>query len=133
VQKIISSLCTQENARKARSVVLRPIENIITDFSAEILDSESSTLVDDHARVISQLKQDVIDSIAQLKKLADTGDLATEKLLDKQMSKLRSVDNINTSMEGVVFKHPASETTYKMTGTFAMANQIVGHARRSSV
>jgi hypothetical protein len=60
-------------------------------------------------------------------------DLATEKLLDKQMSKLRSVDNINTSMEGVVFKHPASETTYKMTGTFAMANQIVGHARRSSV
>lgn len=133
VQKIISSLCTQENARKARGVVLRPIENIITDFSAEILDSESSTLVDDHARVISQLKQDVIDSIAQLKKLADTGDLATEKLLDKQMSKLRSVDNINTSMEGVVFKHPASETTYKMTGTFAMANQIVGHARRSSV
>ena len=46
----------------------------------------------------------------------------------KQMSRLRSVDNITTAMEGVVFEYPPmSNQFYKFTGGFAAANQILGY------
>jgi hypothetical protein len=132
VQKAISSLCTQENARKIRNLVLQPLEDIITEFSMKILDSVSSTLIRDHSLVLTKIRQEVANSIEKLKHLIDAGDLNAEKLLNRQMSKLKSPDNINSSMEGVVFTHPATDTTYKMTGSFAMANQLAGYAKRNS-
>ena len=48
-----------------------------------------------------------------------------------QMEKLGSVDKLTSSMEGIVFEHPpGSKQLYKLTGAFAMLNQIVGRARR---
>ena len=44
------------------------------------------------------------------------------------MKRLKSVDNISTAMEGVVFEYPPmSNQFYKFTGGFAAANQILGY------
>ena len=47
------------------------------------------------------------------------------------MSKLGPIENVASTMEGIVFEHPpGSQQLYKLTGSFAMANQIIGRARR---
>ena len=47
------------------------------------------------------------------------------------MEKLGDIENLASDMEGVVFEHPpGSGSLYKLTGSFAMANQIIGRARR---
>jgi hypothetical protein len=131
-QKAISGLCTQENARKIRNLILRPIENIVTDFSMSLLDKTASTLASDHMNTVTKIRRDVESSITKLEDLKKTGDEVAKNLLDRQMSKLRTPDSITSSMEGVVFKHPAADATYKLTGSFAMANQLVGYDRRNS-
>jgi hypothetical protein len=53
------------------------------------------------------------------------------ELLQKQLSKLGGVENVAQSIEGIVFEYPpGSKQLYKLTGSFAMVNQIVGRAMR---
>ena len=47
---------------------------------------------------------------------------------DGQLEKLGNIENIAASLEGVVFQHKGK--IYKLTGSFAMVNQIVGRAMR---
>ena len=52
-------------------------------------------------------------------------------MLASQMEKLGDIENVASDMEGVVFEEPpGSGKLYKLTGSFAMANQIIGRARR---
>jgi hypothetical protein len=52
-------------------------------------------------------------------------------VLKAQMEKLGDVSNITSSLEGIVFEHPpGSKQLYKLTGAFAMLNQIIGRAKR---
>ena len=52
-------------------------------------------------------------------------------MLDKQLSKLGKIENVASSLEGIVFEHPpGSKRLYKLTGAFAMVNQIIGQSRR---
>jgi len=56
------------------------------------------------------------------------------ELVDQQLAKLGDIENLASSMEGVVFEYPpGSDKIYKLTGAFAMANQIIGRARRSGM
>jgi cytidyltransferase-like protein len=56
------------------------------------------------------------------------------ELIDVQLAKLGDIENLASSMEGVVFEYPpGSDKIYKLTGAFAMANQIIGRARRSGM
>ena len=53
------------------------------------------------------------------------------ELVDKQLAKLGKIENLAASLEGGVFEYPpGSDRIYKLTGAFAMANQIIGRARR---
>ena len=47
------------------------------------------------------------------------------------MRKLGPIENVASTMEGEVFEYPpGSDQLYKLTGSFAMANQIIGRAMR---
>jgi len=53
------------------------------------------------------------------------------QMLVSQLEKLGSLENVATTIEGIVFEYPpGSDQLYKLTGSFAMINQIVGRARR---
>ena len=45
-------------------------------------------------------------------------------ILQKQLKKLKNVNNISSSIEGLVFTYNGN--TYKLTGNFAPINQILG-------
>ena len=100
---------------------VRPIELAINDFAVEILKGLNSTLIDDSGKEVERLRGEVQKAINAIE---NSGDEAAMSVLSQQMGKLKSVENITSPMEGVVFIYKGN--AYKFTGSFAAANQILG-------
>ena len=129
VKPLISKYGTKTNVRKVIYATLRPLENIINEFAIEVLRGIKSFFVVDHEGAIKKMRDELEESIAYLEQLAEAGDEKMGQLIDRQLSKLGSIENVASSLEGVVFEHGGK--IYKLTGAFAMANQIIGRARRA--
>jgi len=131
---VVSELATKTNSRKVISKILLPLEKIISDFAIEVLRGMKSFFVQDNDKEVSRMRLELEKSIAHLRNLADSGNPDMGELVDKHLAKLGDIENVASSMEGFVFEYPpASGRTYKMTGAFAMSNQIIGRARRSGM
>ena len=100
---------------------VRPIELAINDFAVEILKGLNSTLIDDTGKEVKRLQGEVQHAISSIE---TSGDETAMSVLSTQMGKLKSVENITSPMEGVVFVYKGN--AYKFTGSFAAANQILG-------
>ena len=134
LQSVISKLGAKTNSRKYIASVLQPLEIAISDFAIEVLRGVKSYFVDDNDQEVQRMRAELEQSIAYLKSLQSSGDVKMGELIDKQLSKLGKIENVASSMEGVVFEYPpGSDKIYKLTGAFAMANQIIGRARRSGM
>ena len=133
-QKIVSKLSTKTNAYKAISAALRPLELAINDFAIEVLRGMESFFVSDTDSELQRQRDELQRSIEYLEGLAASGDEGVGALVDKQLEKLKSVEDVASTMEGVVFEYPpGSGQLKKLTGTFAMANQLVGGAKRKGM
>ena len=134
LQSVISKLGAKTNSRKYIASVLQPLEIAISDFAIEVLRGVKSYFVNDNDQEVQRMRTELEQSIAYLKSLQSSGDVKMGELIDKQLSKLGKIENVASSMEGVVFEYPpGSDKIYKLTGAFAMANQIIGRARRSGM
>ena len=133
-QSVVSKLGAKTNSRKYIASVLKPLENAISDFAIEVLRGVKSYFVDDNEKEVARMRAELEKSIAYLKDLQSSGDVKAGELIDKQLSKLGKIENLASSMEGIVFEYPpGSDKIYKLTGAFAMANQLIGRARRSGM
>ena len=101
-----------------------PIEDIIHDFSVEMLKGLESAFVLNTEAEVERLRQSIADAIEEIEK---SGDENRIKMLGQQMMKLKDLKNINTAAEGFVFDYDGH--TYKFTGNFAPVNQILGILR----
>lgn len=127
----ISELATSSNVQATVSALVAPIERVISDFAIEVLRGMQSFFVSDHDSEVQRLRAELEDSISKLKSARGGDARQMADMLQKQMAKLRSVENVAQSIEGIVFEYPpGSRQLYKLTGSFAMVNQIVGRARR---
>ena len=125
-KKIVSELGTVTNSFKIVLGTLRPLEKIISDFAIEVLRDIKSAFAVDHDSTVKKLKSDLNDAIEKIKRLD------TENSFDlvRQLEKLGDPeDTVTASLEGIVFKAPNGRI-YKLTGSFAMLNQIIGRAMR---
>ena len=130
----VSELGTKTNSRKVISKILLPLEKIISDFAIEVLRGLKSFFVSDNDREVNRMRAELDKSIKYLRALADSGNPEMGELVDKHLAKLGDIENLASSMEGFVFEYPpGSGRIYKMTGAFAMSNQIIGRARRSGM
>lgn len=129
IKPLISKYGTKTNAKKVVSATLRPLENIINDFAIEVLRGIKSFFVVDHEGAMQKMRDELEQSIAYLEELAASGDEKMGQLIDRQLGKLGNIENVASSLEGIVFEHNGK--LYKLTGAFAMTNQIIGRARRS--
>ena len=100
---------------------VRPIELAINEFAVELLKGLESTLVSDTEEEVQRLRDEVSDAISAIEASGDENAMA---ILNAQMEKLKSVSNITSPVEGVVFIYKGN--AYKFTGSFASANQILG-------
>jgi len=100
---------------------VRHIELAINDFAVEVLKGLGSTLIDDSGKEVDRLRGEVQNAVSAIE---SSGDETAMSILAQQMAKLKSVENITSPMEGVVFIYKGN--AYKFTGSFAAANQILG-------
>ena len=134
LQVMVSNLGAKTKSRKYIASILKPIEVAISDFAIEVLRGVKSYFVSDNDQEVARMRAELEQSIAYLKNLQASGDEKMGELVDQQLAKLGDVENLASSMEGVVFEYPpGSDKIYKLTGAFAMANQIIGRARRSGM
>ncbi len=100
---------------------IEPIENIIHDFSVEMLKGLHSAFILDNPKEVIRLRKETQKAIQAIER---SGDEDATAILQKQMGKLKNIENISTAVEGFVFDYDGS--TYKFTGNFAPINQILG-------
>ena len=130
-QKRISALATQANAKKAIGIILSPVELIIHNLAVEILRDLTSALTGGHDDEIQRIKDELDSAKDAIEAATDAKANTRREMLEKQLNKLGSSENITSSMEGIVFEHPpGSKALYKLTGAFAPLNQIIGAAMR---
>tara|TARA_Y100000592_G_scaffold50021_1_gene79205 strand:- start:11089 stop:14289 length:3201 start_codon:yes stop_codon:yes gene_type:complete len=102
----------------------RSLQLILHDFSVSAVDGLESAFISDNKKQIKFLQDELSDTI---KKINNSSNEAAKQELVKQMEKLKSPQGINTPSEGFVFDW--NGVTYKLTGNFAPANQILGMER----
>lgn len=130
-QKMVSKLATKTNAYKAIAAALRPLELAINDFAIEVLRGMESYFVSNTDGELQRQRAELQQAIDYLEGLASAGDEGVGALVDRQLEKLKDIEDVAATMEGIVFEYPpGSGELKKLTGTFAMANQLVGGARR---
>ena len=100
---------------------VRPLELAINDFAIEALKGLASTLINDPRKEVLRLRREVKNAINSMQ---SSGDENVIQILQSQMEKLKSVSNITSSVEGVVFIYKGN--AYKFSGSFAAVNQIIG-------
>jgi len=110
-----------DDAKVILKTAIDPIEDIIHDFSVEMLRGLESAFILDNEKEVDRLKAEVGDAIDALQQ---SGSEAGMKILQQQMRKLKDIENVSTATEGFVFDYDGH--TYKFTGNFAPANQILG-------
>jgi hypothetical protein len=110
-----------KSSPKRFKTYIRPIEIAISDFAVELLKGLESTLIDNTEEEVMRLRSEVSKAISAIE---SSGDEAAMTILKVQMEKLKSLENITSPVEGVVFIYKGN--AYKFTGSFAAANQILG-------
>jgi len=121
----------REDKEKVRQVVksektlmknaILPLEEIIHDFSVEMLRGLHSAFILDNPKEVMRLRQELQKAIIAIE---GSNDETAMKVLQQQMAKLKKLENVSTAVEGFVFDYGGQ--TYKFTGNFAPMNQILG-------
>jgi len=100
------------------------LQRVLHDFSVAMVDGVASSFIQDNAKQIRFLQDQVKDTINNIQ---DSSNERAKQELEKQLIKLKDVKNINTPSEGFVFDY--NGVTYKFTGNFAPTNQTLGMER----
>lgn len=132
VHKTVSALATKTNSKKTIARATAPIERVISDFAIEVMRGMKSFFqAGDSDAEIARMKEELQTSISAIESAQGSDAEALGDMLAAQMEKLGDIENVASDMEGIVFEQPpGSGKLYKLTGSFAMANQIIGRARR---
>jgi hypothetical protein len=99
---------------------IAPLEASIRKFSIEVLKGVKSTLINDNDAEVLRLRDHVSKAIRSIEL---SGNANAMSVLQHEMSKLGSVNNVSSSVEGIVFRYKGK--TYKYTGAWAPVHQIL--------
>jgi hypothetical protein len=113
-------------APKLIGKALSSIESVITAFSIEMLKGVHSQIALHPDEATNKIKNELKAVISQIE--ASNDEHAME-LLSRHLGRLRSIDNVTSSLEGVVFKYNGK--AYKLVGAFSPINQLLGMMRYS--
>lgn len=130
INKILATV-PEENRDSVRELVrsskqlmkdiVYPLEDIVHDFSVEALRGLESAFILDNPREVKRMKDEVSGAISAIEQSGNEEAIA---ILNKQLEKLKTIDNVSTASEGFVFDYDGK--TYKFTGNFAPINQLLG-------
>jgi cytidyltransferase-like protein len=108
-------------AGNLKKAAISPVEEIVHDFSVEMLKGLESAFILDNKAEVGRLRAELQKAIEAIEASGSDEAMA---ILQKQMSKLKSIEGVSTAAEGFVFDYDG--VTYKFTGNFAPMNQLLG-------
>lgn len=109
-----------QNSKEWAKDAILPLEDIVTDFAVERLKGVDSALMDNSQAEVQRLRGMVEKAIAAIEA---SGDETALSVLQREMIKLKSVENIVTPMEGIVFHYKGR--ILKLTGAFSSFHKIL--------
>ncbi len=109
-----------QNTKDWAKDAILPLEDIVTDFAVERLRGVDSALMDDSQAEVQRLRGLVEKAIAAIQA---SGDDTAMQVLQREMVKLKSAENIVTPMEGIVFHYKGR--VLKLTGAFSSFHKIL--------
>jgi len=114
---------TAANLKKIQYENIQPFESIFLKLGALILQNASDFVAVNPSGAVQQIRKDLADSIRLLKSSNNIKDL---ELLRKHLSRIQALGGFDkiVPLEGIVFTYGGN--TYKLTGSFAPINQLVG-------
>ena len=128
---VVTKYGSVQKAKRLIGTVTIPLAKIISDFAIEVLRGLQSFFVTDSDQEIARIQSVLLSSIEKLESYEGEDSEKMGEMLEKQLAKLGPIENIASTMEGVIFEYPpGSKNLVKLTGSFAMANQIIGRAKR---
>ena len=120
-KRAISDFVKNEG-KKVLGDIIYPLESIVHDFSVEMLKGMKSAYILNNDEEVSRLTGQVQAAIDAIE---NSGRDDIMKVMKRHLDKLGgSAESITTASEGFVFDWDG--ITYKFTGNFAPANQILG-------
>ena len=109
------------DAVKLKQRAIAPIEEIVHDFSVEMLKGLHSAFILDNEAEVARLRGETQRAITAIE---NSDNEEAMEILQKQMGKLKDAEGVSTAAEGFVFDYDG--VTYKFTGNFAPMNQLLG-------
>lgn len=128
---LVTEIGSVSKAKKFIGTAVAPLALAISDYAIEILRGLESFFVADTGAEVKRLRNVLNSSVEALQSYEGDNAEKIGDMLERQLEKLGSVENIASSLEGIIFEYPpGSQNLVKLTGSFAMANQIIGRAKR---
>ena len=118
IKQQISALAKDKNLLPR---IVRPLEIVIHDFGVEMLRGLQSAFILDNDKEVKRLQAETAKAIQAIE---NSGNEDALRILRLHMEKLKSAEQYDTATEGFVFDYEG--VTYKFTGNFAPANQLLG-------
>jgi hypothetical protein len=111
------------NVAKQQKDNIRPFEEIFLGVGADVLSFMDSVLTANPNAAVANMKQRLKDTAD---KVRGSGDVSKIAKLKQELARLQSIGGLEKIVpnEGIVFIYKGN--TYKLTGTFAPLNQILG-------
>ena len=102
---------------------MKVFEEVFLSLGAEVLQNAKNFIAASPIKGVEQIKKDLKKTISDLNKGGDFNKIAE---LERQLKRLRAIGGFSKIVpsEGIVFTYKGE--TYKLTGTFAPINQILG-------
>ena len=116
----------KEDVKKKQKENIRPFEDLFLELGSVILKNASNFVAANPTKEMQRLHKEIKAAAAGIKK---SGDLSQIEKVTKELERLDRIGGVESIIptEGLVFKYKG--TTYKLTGTFAAINQLMGIMR----
>ena len=117
--------------RKKKAV--QPVEDIFLKLGIFVLESIEGLIAINPNKIVANTKKELASAIEQIKIQSTNGKIGDDdaplRFLRSELKRLERLGGFDAIVptEGVVFKHKGK--VYKLTGTFAPINQIIGYIK----
>ena len=111
---VVTKYGSVQKARNYIGEVTAPVAKAISDFAIEVLRGLESFFVTENDEEIARIQATLQDSISKLEAYEGDDSEKIGEMLEKQLAKLGEIENIASTIEGVIFEHPpGSKNTVK--------------------
>ena len=119
--KAVKDFDGQRNIKYKENIL--PFENLFLELGSDVLKNASNFVAASPDEEKSRLQNQIRTEAEKIKK---NGDLKQIEKVEKELKRLEGIGGIESIMptEGIVFRYKGK--TFKLTGTFAAINQLMG-------